>query len=1050
MKNQIHHIKSVLCVAAVLGGSLGLALAQTNLAIGTVLAWGDGSSGHNNVPSGLNDVIGIADGWDHSLALKSNGMVVAWGAGGPGQTGVSDYGQSTVPGNLNGVIGIAGGGYHSLALKSNGTVVAWGAGGPGRTGSVHEGQSKVPTNLNGVISVAAGFVHSLALKSNGTVVAWGSNSSDQTNVPAGLSGVRAIAAGQYHNLALKSDGTVVAWGYNYYGQRSVPAGLSGVVGIAGGRNHSLVLKSNGTVVAWGDNYNGQTNVPAGLSGVICIAAGAYHSLALKSDGAVVAWGAVDHGQSTVPASLNGAAAIAAGGNHSLALAAGPTIQTPPTSQTVEAGSTVELSVGVSGTPPFSYQWLFNHTNSLVGASNSVLWLTNVQLSQSGVYSVVVTNAFGAVTSSPAMLTVQVRVPPGTVVAATEAALRAAMAAGGMVTFACDGTIYLSATISNTLDTVLDGSGHQVTISGSNAVRIFYVATNVNFTVKNLTLADGASVGGSAILNDGGRVHLNGVTLRTNLASTALAGSDLLIPRGAGGALFNRGGAVGATNCAFAGNTARSLTSDPHLVQTCGGAIYNESGTVTLEQCSFVGNRVVGGDSTWTADTGADVSGGAVHNRGMLWVNLCTFTQNSASAGRGGTGSSLGSAGGTASGGAVFNEGTLTADSTSFSINSATGGAGGRSAAGGRASGGAVFNAGTFTADWTSFSSNNAAGGAGGGGGSPPMDSGEAGYPGGLGGAAQGAAVGNAGTSSISRSTFASNSAAGGSGGSGGLGGIIMDTGAPGGDAGDGGEAMGVACNHGGTGSPSLSLVNCTFAGNFGRGGVGGLGGDASRDRHIGQDGGDGGDGGDAYGGIYGTRSLTNCTVAWNQAIGGLGGAGGSPSIGERGAGTAGSPGGNGIAFGVTDCSGSGLINTLIASNSPAGNDTFTDPKLGPLANNGGPTLTMALLPGSPAIDAATSGAPATDQRGVPRPVGSFSDFGAYEFTAVLEISQTLESGINVLVHGPRGQPCRLLTSTNLADWQCIATNQIGADGTVLFQDNFGTGETQRFYRVALP
>jgi hypothetical protein len=58
----------------------------------------------------------------------------------------------------------------------------------------------------------------------------------------------------------------------------------------------------------------------------------------------------------------------------------------------------------------------------------------------------------------------------------------------------------------------------------------------------------------------------------------------------------------------------------------------------------------------------------------------------------------------------------------------------------------------------------------------------------------------------------------------------------------------------------------------------------------------------------------------------------------------------------------------------------TDAMLGPLAFNGGPTQTIALLPGSPAIDAAVAGnCPATDQRGISRPQGSGCDIGAYEF-----------------------------------------------------------------------
>src|SRR6516225_5378868 len=70
---------------------------------------------------------------------------------------------------------------------------------------------------------------------------------------------------------------------------------------------------------------------------------------------------------------------------------------------------------------------------------------------------------------------------GTVTNCTEADLRTAMIGGGTVTFACDGTITLANTISNTTDTVLDATGRQIMISGSNAVRIFYVATNVTFS-----------------------------------------------------------------------------------------------------------------------------------------------------------------------------------------------------------------------------------------------------------------------------------------------------------------------------------------------------------------------------------------------------------------------------------------------------------------------------------------------------------------------------------------------------------------------------------------
>jgi hypothetical protein len=72
---------------------------------------------------------------------------------------------------------------------------------------------------------------------------------------------------------------------------------------------------------------------------------------------------------------------------------------------------------------------------------------------------------------------------------------------------------------------------------------------------------------------------------------------------------------------------------------------------------------------------------------------------------------------------------------------------------------------------------------------------------------------------------------------------------------------------------------------------------------------------------------------------------------------------------------------LIEDGSPCSSDPFVrgDPMLGPLSDNGGPTQTMALLPGSPAIDAGTSACVITDQRGAPRPQGAACEIGAYEY-----------------------------------------------------------------------
>ena len=78
---------------------------------GTVVAWGDNSSGQATVPGGLTGVVAIAAGGSHSLALKSDGTVVAWGSNG--------HGQTTVPAGLSHVIAIAAGDEFSLAVVSS-------------------------------------------------------------------------------------------------------------------------------------------------------------------------------------------------------------------------------------------------------------------------------------------------------------------------------------------------------------------------------------------------------------------------------------------------------------------------------------------------------------------------------------------------------------------------------------------------------------------------------------------------------------------------------------------------------------------------------------------------------------------------------------------------------------------------------------------------------------------------------------------------------------------------------------------------------------------
>jgi len=137
-------------------------------------------------------------------------------------------------GLTDGITAIAGGGTHSLALKNDGTVWAWGYNGYGQLGNGGTyTTSNVPVQASGltggITAIMGGHHHSLALKNDGTVWAWGYNyygqlgngTNTNSNVPvrvSGLAGITKIAGGGLHSLALKNDGTVWAWGYNYYGQ----------------------------------------------------------------------------------------------------------------------------------------------------------------------------------------------------------------------------------------------------------------------------------------------------------------------------------------------------------------------------------------------------------------------------------------------------------------------------------------------------------------------------------------------------------------------------------------------------------------------------------------------------------------------------------------------------------------------------------------------------------------------------------------------------------------------------------------------------------------
>jgi alpha-tubulin suppressor-like RCC1 family protein len=322
----------------------------------------------------------ISGGWGHTLALKSDGTVQAWGNNNHGRLGDGTTAHSGTPVRvikdsggtaLNGVVAVSAGGDHSAALAQDGTVWTWGRNNFGQLGlaspSYKTKAVQVP-GLTNAAAVAAGFSHTVALRSDGTVWTWGRNNFGQLGIGnttgysspvqvEGLFNVVAIASGGAHVLALRSDGTVWGWGYNNEGELGdsstttrlspVEAGITNVRAIYAGTYHSFAIKSNGEVWAWGYNNYGQlgdgttanqaspvrvkgVGGTGYLSGVVEIVGGNWHTIALKDDGSVLAWGYNYFGQlgdSTTTDShwpkkiteITDAIAIAAGSTHTTVL-----------------------------------------------------------------------------------------------------------------------------------------------------------------------------------------------------------------------------------------------------------------------------------------------------------------------------------------------------------------------------------------------------------------------------------------------------------------------------------------------------------------------------------------------------------------------------------------------------------------------------------------------------------------------------------------------------------------------------------------------------------
>ncbi len=588
-----------------------------------------------------------------------------------------------------------------------------------------------------------------------------------------------------------------------------------------------------------------------------------------------------------------------------------------------------------------------------------------------------------------------------------------------------GTLMLSNTVT---PVAINGpSSGNVTISGGNAVGVIQVTSGVSADLNNLTISGGSAATGGGIDN-AGTLALSGSTVESNVAV------------GSGGGINNTGLLTLAAGTTISGNSAAAS----------GGGIDN-SGTLTL----FAGTTISGNSAAMAGGGIADpgsltlssllVSGALSSIMPAGSVSPITISGNIAGTGGGiavggtltDTGSTItGNSAATAGGGiAVQNGGVATLTGSTVSSNTA-------GSAGSTAPGGGIDNAGTLTigalvtmsgSGWATITGNSATGAGGGianeSGGTLTVT-----YASVTNNSAQtsGGGLDNSGGATIAVVNVSNNSAATSGGGLGNeLGGTLTlnastlsyNSATSGGGLANTGTAKvtnaTMAKNQAGTGggvydTGLLTVDNATIAYNtvVGGGTAGGL---------------------DA---VTGTTTLYNTIVATNTASDGSA----SDAIGSL------APTSSFNLFGTGGAGGLSALDGNLTNVKNPGLGSF--PGTGGLANNGGPTATVALLQGSPAIDAGSASivgvtVPAIDQRGALRGsaglnAGAKPDIGAYEASSSYQVSTTTDSNqIGTL----RSAIAWANVSTNFNSAN-LAPNAVAPD-TVVFNNSgaFSTPQT---------
>jgi alpha-tubulin suppressor-like RCC1 family protein len=269
-------------------------------------------------------------GANHTVAIRTNGTLYAWGLNSSGQLGLGDttIRSSPVQIGTSSWTAVSAGDAHTVAIRSDGGLFVWGNNGTGRLGdgTATSRSSPVQVGADSWTAVAAGGSHSVAVRKDGGLFAWGLNNvgqlglSNTTNlsspVQVGADSWTSVAAGASHTVSVRSDGGLFAWGLNNVGQLGlsnttnlsspVQVGADSWTLVTAGNQHTAGIRTNKLLYAWGRNNYGQLGlndlvdtsspVQVGTGSWTVVEAGNWHTVGVRSTNRLYAWGYNANGQ----------------------------------------------------------------------------------------------------------------------------------------------------------------------------------------------------------------------------------------------------------------------------------------------------------------------------------------------------------------------------------------------------------------------------------------------------------------------------------------------------------------------------------------------------------------------------------------------------------------------------------------------------------------------------------------------------------------------------------------------------------------------------------